>query len=1234
MKQVNRANGIVKFSLPDIIADPKDIQPQRKHKTQRRGASGSAGPFSEEAEILSALEEDESRGEKDFQVIDSFSLDLDPLTERSRRRGVNEKEKPDEIVIDVTLAPNEAAVILIEQDGTYEWHYPAKAAFKGRSQKRGGSRIVQEKTTVFRIPVGEGEPPKAPKGMRRVHRGPITSFIKGKVKGFIMKFVVRKVVGAISRRLEKGVKPGPVIITSSSDTSDWYHKDSFLSVNLPNDRPARILLLVHGTFSSTLGSFGALTEHPTGQRFLDLCLENYDAILGHDHYTLAETPSQNAEALFEDLLKLQDQSRGIEIDAISFSRGGLVYRYLTEQIVPLEQTQLSFRKSIFVACTNAGTELANDENWKHLADIYTNMAVGASRLLALLPGAKLPAVILKQSVQVIGSLVKYIAQDAIVDNGIPGLAAMKPKGSFVRGINQAPKIRRRSGARFYYAMGSDFEPDGSTSAGELGKGLALKVADGFVDRLMNEANDLVVDNDSMFVIDPVPSAKLLESLPFGENGEIYHTVYFNQPIVARQCSEWLGLIQANKNVNKVNAPRRWWKGAVSDNFKIFPGEANASDVLKQITNENSRFIVVERSHQNEILRYGIPRFDLKESVDSKLNNKLDLIDTLDLHEYQSTQISLDEALNGRSAKDLTERSASYEGRYSTVVIDDDGPVGVVAPPEALSSRDLAAEATTPASSNTRPKRRGPVNVNRGGTSSDEQLEAEFQEPMPVWCYMHAAMAEEVVITKKALIEVTLSRDEIIRASGVSGRGEVDKDRDIIVQLLARKHCVVSGESRLEVPVPADGEETPLFFDVIPKHEGVGEVDIIARQGNRPIVTLKLHPRFITDSSSEIVGSTVAQAEMVPLDDRPELKNALYIDEGEMGNKRVLHFHFESEALGKRFRCTSEPFIDAGARQKYIRDIYNEIENFWAEDVQEYDDFMRKLRARGVAIFNELIPIELQQVLWNAKDTLETIQVYSSEPYIPWELAYLKEPGKKAKHDSYFLAEKGMVRWLAESNEYPPKTLRLREGKAVTVIPDYPEGSRHELPGAQDEKVMFENIFGTNPITPTGKEVLSALEIPGNFDILHFACHGTADSDSIWNAGLLMKGEIKNSKYHQDILLSSMVDAYGDMKEEGAPGPMVFLNACQVGRKGYSLTGTGGFAKAFINSGAGAFIGTHWAVGDGQALEFSKTFYTKLRSGGNMMTAVAEARKAAKDKKEVTWLSYVVYADPYAKLIKE
>ena len=1257
MKKFTRAAGNITFTLPESASDPRDVSVASTRK--QRGIAPTAGAVNQEIEnLLTALTEDTQRGVKsqEFQVFDGFSLDLGEGEDQPRRRGL--QVKPDAMEINVKLDPGEGVILLIEQDGTYEWHFPEEVNLQRGPRQRGRPGAVDQKTALFRIPIGAGDnvgtgvAPKKRSGVIRTHRGPITNFVQGKIAGFILKFAAKKVVGALSKRLEKGVEPGPVVIASCEDTNGWSHKPDYLSVALPKNRPARILLLVHGTFSSTIGSYGALTEQPAGQRFLDSALKHYDAVLGYDHYTLAETPAQNAEALFEALLGLEGQSQGIEIDAVSYSRGGLVYRYLTEQIVPFEKTQLAFRKAIFVACTNAGTELANDENWKYLVDLYTNMVAGAARLLGKLPNAKLPMEIFAQAVKAIGSLVKYMAQDAVEDNAVPGISAMAPLGSFIKALNAIPTVRTRSGASSYYAIGSDFEPDRNTYNGELGKRLAIKVADGLIDRLMGEANDLVVDTDSMFVVDPVPSAKLVEKLPFGENGEIYHTVYFIQPQVVRQCAYWLGLIQAGRSVSD-NAPRTWWKEAVSDDIRIVPGRISVKKAKETLDQEEARFVVIVRPHEGAVLHYGIPRLTLLKSIDSYADKEANLQEMLDLHEYQAREITLGEALDVANAAELTRRSGEQYGRYSLVVVADTVPVGVVAPPEVLSSDQLQNQKEfSPSKRQTlritpfheeierqsglligRPRpdrgtRRGLV------VSSPGKNVEEAPEPATVWCNAHANMPEEAVIGKKTTVEVSLSRDEIIRESGAFGGGEVQPEKELIVQVLARKHCIVSGESRIEVPVPVAGEETILLFDVIPKYEGVGEVNVIVRQGNRPIANLKLHPRFLQKASGEVVEDTIAAVEMTPVDARHELSNVLYIREGEMGLKQVLHFDFESRSLNKIVRCTSQPFKDANARVEYITGLYEELENFWADNALEYDSFMRKLQARGVEIFDKLIPLELRRVLWDARDSLAAIQVISDEPFIPWELAYLKEPGKKAVRDSHFLAEKGLVRWLAEAEQFPPQRLRLRDGKAAYIIPEYPAASGYQLPGARAERKMLEEVLSAQSITPTSSTVQGTIETPGSCDILHFACHGLANPSLIWDSGLMMEGQMKNKTYQQDNLLSSQVEAFADLQEPDKPGPLVFLNACQVGRQGYNLTGTGGFARAFVKSGAGAFISTHWSVGDMSALIFSKTLYEQLLAGKTMMDAVAAARNAAKNEKEMTWMSYVVYADPYVKLIKE
>ena len=1267
MKQFTTTDGNITFTVPDSSSDVVEIGKEaslRTSRQRRRSDATTAEERSEINEILDAFIEDEPDGEKAAeQRAHSFSVDVGEGPSVKRRRGTKPPES-ESLNVDVPLKPDEQAVILIEQDGFYEWHFPEKVAEKKRRLRRGGPELVRAKTAHFSIPIGEGVLPKRTRNEKRVFRGAVTNYIKGKVTGVVLKFVTRKTVGALSKRLEKGVTEGPVIITSATDAESWRHESDYNGVKLPEDRPARVLLLIHGTFSSTEGSFGPLTEHEEGQLFLTSALSEYDAVIGYDHYTLAENPEQNAENIYDRLDDLQKRSQGgLVIDALSFSRGGLVYRYLTEQIVPKQGSGMSFHKAIFVGCTNAGTELANNENWKILVDFYTTMIAGASRLLALHPASRMAGVILSQGIRIIGSLVKYMAKDIVADNAVPGLASMCPKGSFVNAINEVTAGRIRPGARHYYAIGSDFEPGPDTSAGKLGKRMALKVADGVVDRMMGEKNDLVVNRSSMFFVDPVPSAVLMEKMQFDQNGEIYHTVYFHQPQVSRQCADWLGLSPA-KNVLRREAPRSWWASEVSRDFTTLPARMSVDSAAHALENNDTRFVVIERTHDGDELHYGLSRADLIDALSHTARRDASVAEALDMHESASLGVNLDDVLESDDIGIFRSKTASIPsslpgGVTRAVIVDESGPVGVAAPPGIVTATERAMSAPAARASRTF-RRSSPAetqaekttvkkkSVRRSMRSAKPSLTQPPQEalapvtPLEVWCYASATMPEEAVLNKKSTVDVTLSRDEILliqSEASKKGGGKVQVDKALIVQVQARKNCVVSGESRVEVPVPEPGEDALYFFDVIPKFEGVGEVRVIVRQGNRAIANLKLFPRFVAASGKEIVGMTRAAADLVPTDSRKETKNVLYIREVQMGRERALDFDFEFEVDGKKMivRKRSKSFKDDDARLAYITDLYRKLENFWADSDSEYKAFMYSLRSSGAKIFKELIPKELQQVLWDNRDKLHAIQVFSDEPFIPWELAYLVEPGKPISPDSYFLAEKGMVRGYSDPDGVTilaPEKLRFRKGMARFVIPSYPEGSRCELPGAQKEKKMLEQSLDATPIKPDKVSVLDALQEPGAFDILHFACHGVADSGSIWADGLLMEGRMDGSSYKPEKLSSEDVDGYANLHDETSPGPVVMLNACQVGRSGYSLTKVGGFASTFMHKGAGAFIGTHWSVGDHPALVFSRTLYEKLLAGDNMMTAITAAREAAKNDEEVTWLAYVVYADPYATLEME
>ena len=224
---------------------------------------------------------------------------------------------------------------------------------------------------------------------------------------------------------------------ADDDPTRWAPLADAAALPLPANSAARCLLFLHGTFSSTLGSFGALAGSPWGEDFLRGARATYDLVLGFDHPTLSADPADNAADLLAHLRRLP-WSRPPQIDVVAYSRGGLVFRALEESLLPHSDWRPTLGRAIFIAVPNAGTTLAGSPRWPVLIDHYTNIAVAAARALGWLPQARAVSPILQESLRTLGALVKCLAMGATADDGVPGLAAMNPTGSFITTLNQLP----------------------------------------------------------------------------------------------------------------------------------------------------------------------------------------------------------------------------------------------------------------------------------------------------------------------------------------------------------------------------------------------------------------------------------------------------------------------------------------------------------------------------------------------------------------------------------------------------------------------------------------------------------------------------------------------------------------------------------------------------------------------------------------------------------------------------
>jgi CHAT domain-containing protein len=216
---------------------------------------------------------------------------------------------------------------------------------------------------------------------------------------------------------------------------------------------------------------------------------------------------------------------------------------------------------------------------------------------------------------------------------------------------------------------------------------------------------------------------------------------------------------------------------------------------------------------------------------------------------------------------------------------------------------------------------------------------------------------------------------------------------------------------------------------------------------------------------------------------------------------------------------------------------------------------------------------------------------------------------------------------------------VRTGKAWYVTPDYPD-PRYVLTEPAAEAAFLKQSFGAKAVPARTDRVMALLKKRDKVDLFHFAGHGGATGGSVEDARIFLQGRIDPNPgpgvdpYVTDELAAMQIREYGNLADpEKSVRPLVVLNACQVGRPGIQLTSIGGFAEAFIHAGAGGFVSSLWSVGDEPAASFTTEFYRRLKRGSTIADASVAAREAARNAGDATWLAYVVYAHPDAKLVR-
>ena len=290
-------------------------------------------------------------------------------------------------------------------------------------------------------------------------------------------------------------------------------------------------------------------------------------------------------------------------------------------------------------------------------------------------------------------------------------------------------------------------------------------------------------------------------------------------------------------------------------------------------------------------------------------------------------------------------------------------------------------------------------------------------------------------------------------------------------------------------------------------------------------------------------------------------------------------------------------------------------DMFAAGLSQRDHEDEKLRGMGLRFFDELFPRPLQALLWSLRHRVASLLILSEDPWIPWELCCLQgEEGGSYTEGSFFCEAFDMTRWLggkAYFTRFAMERLALLERGATP------------LPGAERERgalVALFNAHGQVHTIPARLRDLTAAMTAGGFDAWHLSGHGAHHEKTPFVCLSL-----------QDDAILTPDNISGKKRNLGLNHPLVFMNCCYSGRAGLSLTGISGWAHKLIDIGAGAFVGTQWAVDDEAAYRFSHAFYTFFLEGCPLGEAVRRARVQIRRMGEATWLAFTVFGHPLARV---
>ena len=468
-------------------------------------------------------------------------------------------------------------------------------------------------------------------------------------------------------------------------------------------------------------------------------------------------------------------------------------------------------------------------------------------------------------------------------------------------------------------------------------------------------------------------------------------------------------------------------------------------------------------------------------------------------------------------------------------------------------------------------------------------------------YLTGALPEQAPAGRRISLIVQVTR--AVRPGGSALIKPLDvppQGLDITITVTA-PGLVSLGDLEQDLHVPAAGDSEPIRFGFMTGRAGLHSVTLRAFVGGT----------FLAELALEVSVEVGASLEEGP--PRFAALDGLASEPGEVTLQvsRTDGDRYSFQLIGEALYPVELTRRLAGDPAEVVQALVDELRAMAAQESPYASPALvrKRIRSLGAQLWADVVPEAIRRQFWDQAGRIRLFTVASDMDTVPWELLYPID----GDNDNGFLVEQfPVVRRVYGQG----RARRLSLSSAAYIVPPGAPAN------AMDEVQAVRARLGADI---RHYEVCSRLDsliglLDASPSVLHFACHN-AFADKAGSVISLDGGPLHPSDLTPVRQARSMA----------ASSPLVFLNVCRTAGEIPGLTEMMGWARQFMGAGAGAFIGSLWAVRSRSAMTFADTFYHALvAEGAPLGEASLRARQAiAADEGDPTWLAYTIYGNPSA-----